>query len=243
MDVFCRKELKFIIDSQQLEALRPLLSEKMVSDPYGPGTVRNLYFDTPDDRLIRRSIEKPVYKEKLRLRCYDEGQGDVFLEMKKKYKGVVYKRRIRLTEQAALDFVSGRTALLKDSQIGREMQYFRDFYGALMPKVYLSYHREGWFSREDRGLRITVDSNILFRREALYLSVPPGGRRILGEPWYLLEVKAENAIPLWLTQALNAAHIRQISFSKYGRAYQLGLMEQNQEKRGRNYADSVLLYL
>ncbi len=244
MDVFCRKELKFIIRERQRQLLEAVLSEKMLPDPHGPATVRNLYFDTPDHRLIRRSLEKPVYKEKLRLRAYDRGQGTVFLEMKKKYKGIVYKRRISLTEQQALDFMERRAPLPQDGQIARELLYFRDFYGNLQPQVYLSYDRVAWFSREDPGLRLTMDRNILFRRDGLEISREPGGQPVLGREWTLLEVKAENAIPLWLTELLNTACIRQTSFSKYGRAYQLGLCGEIQEKRGMNHAAThILQYL
>ncbi len=243
MDVFRRKELKFVITDQQKQALLPLLQEKMIPDPYGPSTLRNIYYDTADHRLIRRSLEKPVYKEKLRLRCYDDGQQAVFLEMKKKYKGIVYKRRMEMTEAQALAFMERRGPLPRDNQIGRELCYFRDFYRDLTPKVYLSYDRQGWFSKADPGLRITMDRNICFRRCELRISQPPGGQRILAEDLTLLEVKAENAVPLWLSKALNENQIRQISFSKYGRAYLLGLQEDTNEKRGIEYAKPVLLYL
>ncbi len=243
MDVFRRKELKFVITPEQRQALLPLLEEKMLPDPYGPGTIRNIYFDTADDRLIRKSLEKPAYKEKLRLRCYDDGHRTVFLEMKKKYKGIVYKRRMQMTQAQAMDFMAFRGPLPQDSQIGRELCYFRDFYKDLTPKVYLSYDRQGWFSKTDPGLRITMDCNIFFRRESLQLTQPPGGQPVLAPEFTLLEVKAENAVPLWLSNALTENMIRQVSFSKYGRAYLLGLQADINEKRGIDYAKPVLLYL
>ena len=234
MNVFRRKELKFLIDSQQRACLEQVFAEKMLPDRFPHSSIRNIYYDTPDYRLIRRSLEKPVYKEKLRLRSY--GQSDVvFLEMKKKYKGIIYKRRISLTESQAEAFMEGRGSL-PDSQIAREMVYFRDFYRNLAPKVYLSYERDSWLGKEDPGLRITMDREIRYRRKDLKLSLAPEGEEILPSYLSLLEVKAENAIPLWLTQLLAQQRIHQVSFSKYGRAYERGLREQIQESRGLGYA-------
>jgi SPX domain protein involved in polyphosphate accumulation len=144
MDVFRRRELKFLINEQQRQLLEQEMRQRMVPDKHGRNTICNLYYDTPDYRLIRRSLERPVYKEKLRLRSYGKAvQGaDVFLEMKKKYKGIVYKRRIRVTEAEAKAFMERRADLPKDSQIARELVYFRDFYRELEPRVYLSYERE-----------------------------------------------------------------------------------------------------
>ena len=165
MDVFRRRELKFLINQTQRDALQRLLEEKMVPDKFGKKTICNLYYDTPDFRLIRRSLEKPVYKEKLRLRSYGriEPGVDVFLEMKKKYKGIVYKRRVKVSQEEAMAFMERRAPLPKDSQISRELIYFRDFYENLEPRVYLSYDREAWYDPCDSGFRMTLDRNISYR--------------------------------------------------------------------------------
>ena len=234
MNVFCRRELKYLIDATQRAALEQVFGEKMMPDRYHHSSIRNIYYDTPDHRLIRHSLEKPVYKEKLRLRCYGDSQ-EAFLEMKKKYKGIVYKRRISVTEAQAQQFMTcqGR---LPDSQIAREMTYFRDFYRDLQPAVYLSYERDSWLGKEDPGLRITMDREIHFRRSDLRLAASPDGQAILPPELSLLEVKAEYAIPLWLTNLLSQQKIQRISFSKYGRAYEMGLRETIEESRGLGYA-------
>ena len=234
MDVFRRKELKFLIDASQRTIIEQALAEKMLPDRYPHSSIRNIYYDTPDDRLIRRSLERPIYKEKLRLRCYGDSK-EVFLEVKKKYKGIVYKRRISMTEDLAEAFIN-RTGHLPDSQIAREMVYFRDFYRNLAPKVYLSYERDSWIGKTDPGLRITMDDSIQFRRNDLKLSLAPYGQQILPQGMSLLEVKAENAIPMWLTDLLAQHRIYQVSFSKYGRAYEMGLRERMKESRGLGYA-------
>ena len=238
MDVFRRRELKFIINQSQRNALQQLLEEKMVPDKYGRKTICNLYYDTPDFRLIRRSLEKPVYKEKLRLRSYGRiGPGvDVFLEMKKKYKGIVYKRRVKVSQEEAVAFMERRAPLPSDSQIARELVYFRDFYKNLEPRVYLCYDREAWYDPTDGGFRMTLDRNIRYRTNDFDLGSSYDGQALLPPDMSLLEVKASGGIPLWLTEHLSSQHIHKQSFSKYGTAYLEMLEEKLSESRGRSYA-------
>lgn len=234
MNVFRRRELKFLLDPVQREGIEALLRQRMAPDKYGHSTICNLYFDTPDYRLIRRSLEKPIYKEKLRLRSYGPvaPEVDVFLEMKKKYKGIVYKRRLRVTQEQALDFMSFEAPLPKDCQIGRELTYFRDFYRTLAPRVYLCYDREAWYDPDDKGFRMTLDRNIRYRTENLTLVSPAEGELILEPELSLLEVKASGGVPLWLTEHLSREGIYKRSFSKYGRVYERLFIE----SRGKVYA-------
>lgn len=234
MDVFRRRELKYLVNAEQRQALEQACRERMVPDKYGQKTICNLYYDTDDYRLIRHSLDKPVYKEKLRLRSYGQiGPGvDVFLEMKKKYKGIVYKRRVKVSQAEAFAFMARTAPLPKDSQIGRELTYFRDFYQNLTPKVYLSYQRQAWFDPNDGGFRMTIDWDIRYRTADLDLGSHTDGRRILDPEYSLLEVKASGGIPLWLMELLSQLKLHKISFSKYGRAYE----ELMQESRGHTYA-------
>lgn len=227
VDVFCRRELKFLLNETQCEVIRSVLHQRMEPDSHGLSTICNLYYDTPDYRLIRHSLEHPVYKEKLRLRCYGiaTGDADVFLELKKKYKGIVYKRRIKVTEPEGVAFMNRTGLLRKQGQISREIQYFRDFYQNLCPQVYLCYDREAWYDPVDKGFRMTLDRNVRYRTNGLSLTLPCGGHEILMPGQTLLEVKAEGAIPLWLVDLLNREGIRKQSFSKYGRAYEQMLTE------------------
>lgn len=238
MDVFRRRELKFLVNREQRDALQRLLEEKMVPDKFGNKTICNLYYDTPDFRLIRRSLEKPVYKEKLRLRSYGRiGPGvDVFLEMKKKYKGIVYKRRVRVSQEEAMAFMERRAALPKDTQIARELVYFRDYYQTLEPRVYLSYEREAWYDPLDSGFRMTLDRNIRYRTTDFDLRSDHDGQILLPPDISLLEVKASGGIPMWLTEHLSRQKLHKQSFSKYGTAYLQMLEEQLKESRGYSYA-------
>ena len=205
----------------------------MVPDVHGESTICNIYYDTPDYRLISRSLEKPVYKEKLRMRSYGPAKPEspVFLELKKKYQGVVYKRRISLPEWGASAYMSGALPLTEDSQIGREIDYFRSYYGQLRPSVYLSYERCASYAAEDETLRATFDKNICWRNENMSLEAPAGGRHLLLPRQSLLEIKTASAIPLWLVQALEKAEVRQASFSKYGEAY-IQLCRDTADRRG-----------
>lgn len=218
---FERRELKYRITDAQRAALEAAFDARMVPDEYGESTICNIYYDTADYRLIRAPLEKPAYKEKLRLRSYGVTGpgGEVFLELKKKYKGIVYKRRITLPEDAAGEFIAGRAPLGEHGQIGREIEYFTAFYAPLLPAVHLSYERSAWFSREDRDLRITFDKNIRFRQEDVSLTLPAGGRCFLPEGESLMEIKAAAALPLWLVSELDTLGIYQSTFSKYGEAY------------------------
>lgn len=219
--IFERYEIKYLVSDRQAEALRQALQEKMVPDAYGESTVCNVYFDTPDFRLVRRSLEKPLYKEKFRMRSYGpvKGDGQLFLELKKKYRGVVYKRRMLIPEDAAMRYLLHGGPMPQDSQIGREIDYMIRYYGKLAPAVYLSYDRTALFSREDSNLRLTFDRNIRWSDAGLSLREAPHGQPLLRPDETLLEIKTASAIPAWFTALLAKQRLYPVSFSKYGSAY------------------------
>ena len=232
--IFQRHEIKFLVSSEQRARLEEAFASRMMPDPHGESTICNVYYDTPDFRLIRTSLEKPVYKEKLRLRSYGPAAPEdmVFLELKKKFDGIVYKRRISLPCASAENYFSGCSPLPECGQIGREIDYFSRFYRTLRPMVYLCYDRTAYFSRESSDLRLTFDRNICWRQEAVRLTAPAGGRQILAPDESLMEIKAADAIPLWLVSLLSENSIRQTSFSKYGEAYKTILTRSGQDNRG-----------
>ncbi len=219
--VFKRYELKYMIKREQMQRILSVMNDYMIPDRYGRSTIRNIYFDDDTYRLIRHSIEKPAYKEKLRVRSYARADEDstVFVELKKKYKSVVYKRRVSLPEREAMDWLMGKSHTEKDTQITREIDYFMSFYSPLSPKVFLSYEREAYYLKDDPAFRVTFDDNILCRRGGLSLCTDVGGTPILPEGYVLMEIKCAGAIPLWLTSVLSAEKIYKTSFSKYGTAY------------------------
>ena len=218
---FERSEKKYLITTAQYTALREVLDERMTADKYEQYTVCNLYFDTGHNDLIRRSIEKPRYKEKLRLRSYGIVADDdkVFLEIKKKFKGVVYKRRIVLPYKEVKAYLYDGIPPSETGQIFREIDYFIKFYQAV-PKLYLSYDRIALCGvGTEKGLRVTFDRNIQSRTYNLDLSIPPDGEQLLAPDQWLMEIKAPGAVPLWLSEALTRLAIYPNSFSKYGKVY------------------------
>lgn len=219
--VFKRYEIKYLMDRRQRDAVLKAMEPYMSIDGYGHSSIRNLYYDTPDFRLIRKSLEKPVYKEKLRVRSYGPAAaGDpVFLELKKKYRDVVYKRRISLPQAQAEACLDGRMRL-PDSQIGREIAYALEFYRELEPAVFLSYEREAFFERNGGDFRVTFDENIRYRQTELTLDSEAWGKPLLQPDQVLMELKTSGGLPLWMVCALSRQKIFKVSFSKYGAAYQ-----------------------
>ena len=220
--IFKRVEKKYMLTRAQYEALAAALqAQGMQADEFGKHAVCNIYYDTKDDLLIRRSLEKPVYKEKLRLRCYGtEGEEDIaFAEIKKKYKGVVYKRRITLDKQQAHRWFAEERHCPKPTQIGRELDYMMKRYD-LYPRVYIGYDRLALFAPENPDLRVTFDTDIRWRVTELDLRAGDWGEPLLEEDQILMEIKIPGALPLWLCRLMQELGIRQQSFSKYGTCYQ-----------------------
>ncbi len=220
-NTFKRYEIKYLLSTVQKQAILTAMEPYMRLDKYGRVTIRNIYFDTDNFRLIRRSIEKPVYKEKLRLRSYALSTPDsnVFVELKKKYKSVVYKRRLVLPECEAMGAFLNGSPLPVSSQIGDEIEYFREYYGFPSPRVFLAYDREAYHSLDRSDLRITFDDRIIYRTHDLSLCSDVSGTSLLADDSVLLEVKTAGSIPLWLAHTLTEHGIYKTSFSKYGRAY------------------------
>lgn len=220
-DTFKRYELKYLISKEQKEGLLGAMEGHMELDAYGRTTIMNIYYDTPDSLLVRRSLEKPVYKEKLRLRSYGVASSDtkVFVELKKKYDGIVYKRRTSATEKEAVAYLNHDRPLAQTDQITEEIDYFKSFYQKLVPAMVISYEREAYFDTGGSDLRITLDENILWREQDLTLRSEAYGNPILRDDQTLVEIKVGGAMPLWLAHSLSELGIFQTSFSKYGNAY------------------------
>ena len=221
-NVFRRYELKYLLTPEQKKYVLEAMSGHMCLDQYGRTTIRNIYYDTDTYALIRRSIERPVYKEKLRIRSYQLADSDsiVFVELKKKYDKVVYKRRISMPEAVATAWVGGDIPTPYDTQISREIDYFKSFYSGLRPSMFLSYDREAYYDVDGNDFRVTFDDNIICRRTDLSLQCEPYGLPILPENKVLMEIKCPGAIPLWMVKVLSEAKIYKTSFSKYGTAYE-----------------------
>lgn len=218
-EVFQRYEKKYIITSSQYKRLCRMVSDRLTVDEYGKHTICNIYFDTDNYSLIRSSIEKPVYKEKLRLRSYGipSENSPVFLEIKKKFDGIVYKRRTQMTLEEAYEYINGK-GTEKNSQILNEIDWFMNFYKPV-PKVYLAYDRVAMYDKYDPSVRVTFDTNIRWRDDLMGLENGAWGAVLLDGDRYIMEIKIGGAMPMWLSSVLDSLKIYPSSYSKYGTCY------------------------
>ena len=220
---FKRYEKKYMLTREQQENLMKEILPYIKEDKFGRYTICNIYYDTPDWALIRRSIQKPVYKEKLRVRSYGIPTDDdkAFIEIKKKYKGIVYKRRITARAKDVEPILAGKGSIgikKSEEQIRNEILWFQNFYRA-EPRIFIGYDRQAFAGIEDSDLRITFDTNIRWRDEELDLRCGDYGQPVLQEQQVLMEIKMPGTCPLWLAHILNENGIYPTSFSKYGTCY------------------------
>lgn len=220
--VFSRKEMKYFVPSDRFAAFKAEIEKQMKADEYGEYAACNLYYDTDIFNLIRMSLDRPFYKEKLRIRSYGvpTPESRVFIEIKKKLDGMVYKRRETLSYAEACDFLDrGIYPEAHDSQIMRELRYFMQLHKPV-PKLFLSYDRMAFAGIEEKDLRLTFDSNIRYRFEDVLLHQGNYGEPLLEPGLHLMEIKTSSAVPLWLSALLDKYEIRRTSFTKYGRIYE-----------------------
>jgi len=236
IEVFSRYEKKYLLTEETYLWLLEHISENMKLDKFNQDgklyNIANIYYDTENDALIRASIEKPIYKEKLRLRSYGvpEMNDKVFLEIKKKYKGLVNKRRTTLRLFEAYNIVEQGTDPGSQPYINRqvleEIKYFLKIYD-LKPKVYLTYDRQAFFSKDNQDFRVTFDTNIRSRRIDVGLEKGNQGELLIDNMFWLMEIKSSEAIPLWFTKLLSEKALFPTSFSKYGTEYKKTIQKIN----------------
>jgi hypothetical protein len=240
IETFKRYENKYLLDTRTMNQLQSQLAAHMELDCFNQNgqtySISNIYFDTPDSYLIRNSLQKPSYKEKLRLRSYGVPglETKVFLEIKKKYRGIVNKRRSSIKLADAYTFVADGKMPdeqpYHNRQVLREIAYILQTY-ELQPRLYLAYNRMAYFHCQDKNLRISFDTNILSRRTDLRLEAGDWGEQLLEPGQWLMEIKVADNLPFWLARLLSDLEIRPVSFSKYGSEYIHWLGEQQQESQ------------
>jgi len=229
IEVFNRQEEKFIITEEVYRNIKPYLEEYMEVDDHNRNgnfyTICNIYFDTPDNEMIRKSIEKPAYKEKLRLRSYGiVGSRDkVYLEIKKKFDGSVNKRRTPIALEDAYHYIrtgqKPEVKYLMNDQVLNEIGHILHRYPMLQPALFLSYDRSAMFGIGDKNFRITFDTNIRTRRYDLSLDKGNYGDPLLPAGLWIMEAKLNKAAPLWFAEVLSRYKIYPTTFSKYGTEY------------------------
>ena len=221
-DKFQRFETKYVISEEEYQSLIKAYQEYMVEDTHAVSTISNLYYDTPHFQMIRESLEKPFFKEKLRVRTYDSqpsANSQVFLEIKKKVRKIVYKRRISTSLLQAEAYLDGQHGRIEDSQIKEEIDWLCQRYGGVQPMMFIYYDRYSLKGIEDENVRITFDQNVRYRTSNLSLLAGNEGYPLLPDGYRIMEIKVPGAYPLWLSRILDQEVIYPKSFSKYGVAY------------------------
>ena len=223
--VMKRYEMKYIMSPEQTEYFKESVKDYMKIDKFGLTSIASLYYDTPNYRLIRTSVEKPPFKEKIRLRSYGiaTDTSPVFLELKRKAYGIVYKRRVQSTIPLVKKFFDGEGDIRAGGQINKQIPTFRDYYQTLVPACMIIYDRIAYF-QPNGDLRLTIDHNPRYRYDDLDLRVSMNGNSLLKDGYTILEVKVQQAVPLWLSDILTKGKIYKGSFSKYGEAYRQQLL-------------------
>ncbi|MDE6728047.1 MAG: polyphosphate polymerase domain-containing protein [Oscillospiraceae bacterium] len=220
-NTFKRREMKFLLDERQYNEVINAVSGFMTEDEFGLHTIMNIYLDNRNNDLIRSSLGKPIYKEKVRLRCYGksaENDSAAFLEIKKKYRGLTYKRRLESTYKELFDYITDGTIPETRGQVFDELDYLIKRM-KLTPKIVICYDRRAFYGNSDREFRLTLDGNIRYRRGNLDLRSGDGGEYLMCQPFRVMEVKSVGAIPLELVRILSGLKIYHGSFSKYGSIY------------------------
>lgn len=222
---FQRYEKKYMLTPHQLAQMTAGVRDHMRPDEFGRYTICNIYYDTDDFRLIRASLEKPVYKEKLRMRSYGVpgSRDEVFVELKKKFDGIVYKRRTVMTAADAAAYLHSGAVPEGENQICREIDWFMHTCRP-KPKVFIAYDRAAFAGIDDPELRLTFDTNLRWREDSLDLRAGDYGKSLLPPDQILMEIKIPGAAPVWLARLLSEIGAFPTSFSKYGTCYRQNLL-------------------
>ena len=220
-EIFQRIEEKYILNKKQKERLLELIKDHLNEDEYGPSTVCNIYYDNKNNDLVRTSMDKPFYKEKVRLRSYNvpNKESTAFLEIKKKYDGIVYKRRIADSLEDIENHIDDGKQIDCNKQIVNEIDYCFNLYH-LKPSLFLAYDRVAYYDKDDDSFRLTFDTNITARDYDLDLSKGVYGKKYCDENTYIMEIKCRGGLPFWFLRALQEVKAYPSSFSKYGKIFE-----------------------
>ena len=213
-----RYEQKYLLSKEEYNNLINLIENYLVKDKYFMETIYNIYFDNDQFELINRSIEKPIYKEKMRMRSYYKTDNDtnIFLEIKKKYADTSNKRRVIISYKDYLDYINKGIIPECDKQIMSEIDYcFKNY--KLKPKIKLVYDRLAYNLKNNDSFRITFDTNVRYNLNNFDFNNEDDITFM--NDGYIMEIKTFNGIPLWFNKVLNNLNIYPTSYSKVGKIY------------------------
>lgn len=221
INIIDRCEQKYFLTNKQYEELMNKIEKKLEKDKYFSETIYNLYFDNDIFELINRSLDKPEYKEKIRLRSYEivNNTSNVFLEIKKKYCSHTNKRRIIMKYCDYLNYINQNIVPDSCKQIFNEIDYCFKKY-VLKPKIKIRYDRKSYYLKEDDKFRITFDNNVRYSFKNLDFTVFNKEDKLLFKNGFIMEVKTFRGIPLWLNAIFSELKIYPTSYSKVGEIYE-----------------------
>ncbi|WP_142826013.1 polyphosphate polymerase domain-containing protein [Planococcus soli] len=225
IEIFCRKEQKYLISKEQYNRLIEEMGNRMRSDKNGDNgkyTVTSLYFENEAKQIYFETKNKLQYRQKLRLRVYGDTDlaGTAFFEVKQKHKDVVNKRRAVIPLAEAYRYLKegSKGGLdhfhVSNRQVLKEIDYFINYYG-LQPEMIVSYDRHALHGVDDEDLRITFDFNLRCRNQDLHLEHGTYGDPFIDLNLVVLEVKVDHSVPLWLVRILQSLDCEQRSASKF----------------------------
>ncbi|MBQ2660242.1 polyphosphate polymerase domain-containing protein [Candidatus Saccharibacteria bacterium] len=238
--VFRRVEKKYLISKEEKDLILKLIKKHVRKNKYFQSTVCSIYFDTKNDDLIIKQVDKPLdkasFREKVRLRSYNVPKMEdyIFFELKTKHREgkdkLSDKRRFQFLLKDYYDWEKGRATLeeiakrkiekTNDVQVARELEYIIKYLN-LAPKILIACERESYEGKEDKQLRLTFDDGLRYRSKDLKLEKGANGKKFFeGEKNIIMEIKAAGGMPLWLVEALNKLKAYPQPFSKYGKIYQ-----------------------
>ncbi len=231
LHAFNRYEIKYFVDELRVPELRRELAAHMDSDPYSPHggyPVTSVYYDTADLRFYWEKIEGLRFRRKLRMRLYGAPAActddtPVQVEIKQRVNRVTQKRRIELPYAVALNWLDHRAEL----DCGPAQRGFVDEVSTLVqnldlrPIVTTGYLREAFVGRDaDLGLRVTVDHKVHGRDRDFRFDSGAENRFIIPPKLAIVEVKANERVPYWITDLLARTDMSVVRVSKYCQSVQ-----------------------
>ena len=203
-----RVEKKYVLGRDKYNCLLKRLDEHIEKDKYFNSSIRSIYYDNDAYQMINRSMESPDYKEKIRIRAYEDNPKTVYVEFKRKLDGIVYKRRTKALYPDTLDIYH---CDFTDMQIGNELKYALKYYGDVKPKVFIGVERKSYLTVKEK-IRITFDDDMVYRFNNLSLERKEDYKK-LGD-YVIMEIKASGSYPVWLSEMLSEEKIFPRGFSK-----------------------------
>lgn len=221
IETMSRHDIKYIIDEKTVGELRKcLLANNMRKQIHDSDLVVSAYCDTDDFASIRKCIDDPKHKEKIRIRSYGPiGDDDLaYLEIKRKENGLLTKRRVKVRYGDIPGILSGSQKM--QGEFGDELDDFLSRYPNSEPRIRISYERESYKAEDESSdLRVTLDHDIRYKVGKGIRLDGSDGTCLMSPRRYIIEIKTLGETPKWLDMFFKSRSLKPRSYSKYAKAY------------------------